>query len=186
MNKNYIIIGVVIVAVVGVGIVLSRSSVPGFTENNDYGAGAPSNNEPVACTADAKQCPDGSFVSRVAPNCEFAECAKEAMIEPVVIVFTDTGYSPKSITIKKGTVVMYKNMSSSKDTWPAVAMHPSHTAYDGTTLAEHCANPTPTTFDACRRLKPGESWSVTLDKVGTWKYHDHVAASLFGEIIVTE
>ncbi|MEM4255135.1 MAG: beta-propeller domain-containing protein [Candidatus Norongarragalinales archaeon] len=29
---------------------------------------------PVACTADAKQCPDGSFVGRVAPSCEFAPC----------------------------------------------------------------------------------------------------------------
>lgn len=28
----------------------------------------------VACTADAKQCPDGSYVGRVAPNCEFAAC----------------------------------------------------------------------------------------------------------------
>ena len=30
--------------------------------------------EPVYCTMDAKECPDGSFVSRVAPNCEFAPC----------------------------------------------------------------------------------------------------------------
>ncbi len=29
---------------------------------------------PTACTMEAKQCPDGSYVSRVAPNCEFAEC----------------------------------------------------------------------------------------------------------------
>ena len=29
------------------------------------------NPEPVACTADAKQCTDGSFVGRVGPNCEF-------------------------------------------------------------------------------------------------------------------
>ncbi|MCL4208597.1 hypothetical protein KJZ63_03120 [Patescibacteria group bacterium] len=28
----------------------------------------------VVCTADAKQCPDGSSVGRVAPNCEFAAC----------------------------------------------------------------------------------------------------------------
>jgi hypothetical protein len=28
----------------------------------------------VACTADAKQCPDGSFVSRTGPNCEFEAC----------------------------------------------------------------------------------------------------------------
>lgn len=29
---------------------------------------------PIACTQDAKQCPDGSYVSRVAPSCEFAKC----------------------------------------------------------------------------------------------------------------
>jgi len=29
----------------------------------------------VACTADAKQCPDGSWVSRIPPNCEFAPCS---------------------------------------------------------------------------------------------------------------
>ncbi|MFA5413514.1 MAG: hypothetical protein WC348_03165 [Patescibacteria group bacterium] len=30
--------------------------------------------EPVFCTADAKLCFDGSYVSRVAPSCEFAPC----------------------------------------------------------------------------------------------------------------
>lgn len=29
---------------------------------------------PVACTLDAKICPDGSYVSRVGPDCEFEEC----------------------------------------------------------------------------------------------------------------
>ena len=28
----------------------------------------------VACTLDAKECPDGSFVGRSGPNCEFAKC----------------------------------------------------------------------------------------------------------------
>ena len=31
-------------------------------------------NEPRACTAEAKQCPDGSYVGRTGPNCEFTEC----------------------------------------------------------------------------------------------------------------
>ncbi|MFA6257732.1 MAG: hypothetical protein WC671_01825 [Candidatus Paceibacterota bacterium] len=31
----------------------------------------PKTKEPVACTADAKQCPDGSYVGRTGPNCEF-------------------------------------------------------------------------------------------------------------------
>jgi hypothetical protein len=30
--------------------------------------------QPVACTQDAKQCPDGSYVSRQGPKCEFAPC----------------------------------------------------------------------------------------------------------------
>ena len=29
---------------------------------------------PVACTQEAKQCPDGSYVSRTEPKCEFAAC----------------------------------------------------------------------------------------------------------------
>lgn len=30
--------------------------------------------EPIACTMEAKQCPDGSYVGRSGPNCEFAKC----------------------------------------------------------------------------------------------------------------
>ncbi len=29
---------------------------------------------PVACTEEAKQCPDGSYVGRSGPNCEFSSC----------------------------------------------------------------------------------------------------------------
>ncbi|MCL5409853.1 MAG: hypothetical protein M1607_03275 [Patescibacteria group bacterium] len=29
---------------------------------------------PEACTQEAKQCPDGSFVGRTGPNCEFSPC----------------------------------------------------------------------------------------------------------------
>lgn len=32
------------------------------------------NNEEVACTMEAKLCPDGSYVGRVGPDCEFAPC----------------------------------------------------------------------------------------------------------------
>lgn len=34
------------------------------------------NDDSTFCTADAKQCPDGSYVSRTGPNCEFTECPK--------------------------------------------------------------------------------------------------------------
>ena len=34
--------------------------------------------EPVFCTQEARQCPDGSYVGRTEPNCEFAPCAEPA------------------------------------------------------------------------------------------------------------
>ncbi len=37
---------------------------------------------PVACTQEAKQCPDGSFVGRTGPQCQFAECPKVAPVPP--------------------------------------------------------------------------------------------------------
>lgn len=33
--------------------------------------------QPVACTLDAKLCPDGSYVGRIGPRCEFAPCPGE-------------------------------------------------------------------------------------------------------------
>jgi len=39
--------------------------------------------EPVACTMEAKLCPDGSYVGRVSPKCEFAPCPEIRTINPV-------------------------------------------------------------------------------------------------------
>lgn len=40
----------------------------------------PTESEPVACTMDAKICPDGSAVGRVGPNCEFAACPSQGAV----------------------------------------------------------------------------------------------------------
>jgi hypothetical protein len=37
--------------------------------------------KPVACTQEAKICPDGSAVGRTGPNCEFAECPEKTIAE---------------------------------------------------------------------------------------------------------
>ncbi|VVB75101.1 Uncharacterised protein [uncultured archaeon] len=55
---------------------------PGFCPNGDIVAGAvnecgciaPPTCAPIACTLDAKACPDGSYVGRVAPDCNFEPC----------------------------------------------------------------------------------------------------------------
>lgn len=37
--------------------------------------------KPVACTMDVKECPDGSYVSRIPPKCDFAPCPETRTIK---------------------------------------------------------------------------------------------------------
>lgn len=46
-----------------------------------YGIINISKNRPVACTADAKICPDGTGVGRSAPSCEFDPCPVSKICE---------------------------------------------------------------------------------------------------------
>jgi hypothetical protein len=70
------------------GNIRGEQETGGFPGTPGYGNGtnlpgspivapAPQPGDPgdgVACTADAMQCPDGSFVGRVPPSCAFATC----------------------------------------------------------------------------------------------------------------
>ena len=38
--------------------------------------------QPVACTMEAKLCPDGSAVGRTGPNCEFSKCPEVVVRKP--------------------------------------------------------------------------------------------------------
>lgn len=87
------------------------------------------------------------------------------------IVISDSGFTPKDVTIKKGGTMTFVN-NSSKVRWPASAPHPTHTDYPG--------------FDPLKGIAPGQSWSFTFEKTGTWKYHDHLQPTFFGSVTVTE
>lgn len=98
------------------------------------------------------------------------------------VTYSASGFSPATVTIKKGGTVTWKNQSGG-NMWVASANHPTHTVYDGTSRAEHCSAPTATTFDQC---KGGGDYSFAFTQAGTWNYHDHINASHFGKVIVTE
>ncbi len=110
-----------------------------------------------------------------------AETTPAASSSAVTVTYTDEGFSPKEISIPLGTTVTFINQSTGK-MWVASAMHPSHTVYSGTSLAQHCPDTTSSSFDQCAS---GDSFSFTFTKEGTWKYHDHVDASHGGSVIVT-
>jgi plastocyanin len=103
--------------------------------------------------------------------------------EEYVVTYTNSGYSPSTLKIEKGETVTFKNQSS-RPMWPASAKHPTHEVYSGTSLEEHCPDKTGTAFDACKGYLSGESWSFKFDKVGSWKYHDHLNPTATGVIVV--
>ncbi len=99
------------------------------------------------------------------------------------VLYADAGFSPQNLTIKAGDTVTWKNQSSGQ-LWVGSAMHPTHTAYSGTTLQQHCPDTANTAFDECQAVQNGGSWSFTFTKTGSWGYHNHSNASKFGKITV--
>ncbi len=73
MNKQLIVAILVLLAfTLGVVFLNSRNQI----DQGGYTGG-------VACTMEAKLCPDGSYVGRGGPNCEFANCPSQ-VVKPVV------------------------------------------------------------------------------------------------------
>ncbi|OGI68075.1 hypothetical protein A2738_02715 [Candidatus Nomurabacteria bacterium RIFCSPHIGHO2_01_FULL_42_15] len=105
------------------------------------------------------------------------QTTNDSNIASPVIIYSNTGYAPSTITIKAGTIVTFKN-ESSLSMWTASASHPTHGVYPTT---GGCLG---STFDSCKGILPGESWSFKFDEVGNWKYHDHLKPSFFGTIVV--
>ena len=97
--------------------------------------------------------------------------------EEKVVVYTDAGYSPATLTVKNGETVTFKNQSS-QSMWTASAGHPAHRVYPTT---GGCLG---STFDACKSIQPGDSWSFKFDIPGSWGYHNHLNPGDTGIIVV--
>lgn len=95
------------------------------------------------------------------------------------VVVTDNGFSPKEVKIKKGDSVRWTNQSSALS-WPASAIHPTHSIYPE---KGGCID---SAFDACRELNKGESFTFVFNFSGSWKYHDHLNPSKVGTVVVEE
>ena len=85
-----------------------------------------------------------------------------------LVTISASGFTPKSITIKAGESVTWTNNDSEKHTVNS-SPHPTHTDYQPLNLGV---------------IQPGQQKSLTFDKAGTYKYHDHLNPSLFGSVTV--
>jgi|GEM_PF-2555718 len=108
----------------------------------------------------------GVMIDRSGPN-EGEELPKEATIE-----ITSSGFSPGSVRIAKGGTVTWINRGAAAS-WPASAVHPTHTVYPGSGIEKCGTAEAASIFDACTGLAEGESYSFTFGPAGTWRYHDH-------------
>lgn len=158
-------------------------------------------NNAVFCTMDAKQCPDGSYVGRVGPSCEFSPCptppqATQKKIEAVHLsdvvpvatsslqIFTPVQLPKASATVRYSelgflaattTIKQYQTVdfinTSNHSFWPASNDHPGHTLYPE--------------FDARTPITTGNKFTFTFNVPGVWNYHNHLKPSQHGVIIVT-
>ncbi|HEX3099900.1 MAG TPA: cupredoxin domain-containing protein [Patescibacteria group bacterium] len=170
MNQKQIIGAVVIIAVIIAGVVVYTRShkVDNSTENantqstesldantnvNDAASTDTNTNTNIQGDAPTKEpvAPDGNDV---------------AVVE---IDYDGKAFSPSTVTIKSGDVVVFKN-NSTTSFWPASGPHPTHTLYPE--------------FDPKQAIAAGQSWQFKFTKVGTWPFHNHLNPSATGTIIV--
>jgi len=95
----------------------------------------------------------------------------KAPIPEAKVVLKDDSFEPESLTITKGTMVIFQN-EGSKPHWPASNLHPTHGIYPE--------------FDPQIEVPNGQSWSFVFEKPGKWKYHDHLYPEIRGEINVSQ
>lgn len=90
--------------------------------------------------------------------------------ETATITFTNNGFEPRELTVKKGTVITVINESSSSVQFSSDE-HPAHRDNPEMNMMV---------------LAPRESDSYTAAKAGAWSFHDHLNESKTGTVTVTE
>lgn len=89
----------------------------------------------------------------------------------VSIVLTDDGFVPRDVQVDRGTTVVFSTTRPFQF-WPASNEHPAHTIFPD--------------FDSKRPIDADQPWSYTFERLGEWRFHDHVRSYYSGTIYVVE
>ena len=88
------VLGLLLVAIIGVvGYIFWQMAIQ--SDNADAGEEGE-----IVCAKDARQCPDGSFVSRVPPTCQFAACPNSNAQEKSILLETRIGEGSSGLDVK--------------------------------------------------------------------------------------
>ncbi len=96
---------------------------------------------------------------------------KGGVVATASVQYTEGGFAPNTITVKKGTTVVFTNRSQG-GMWVASAAHPTHQLLPG--------------FDQKQSVATSGTYQYAFTVVGTWKYHNHVAPEDTGTVVVTQ
>lgn len=95
----------------------------------------------------------------------------------VLVSYTERGFEPVKVTIKKGDTIRFAN-NSSGDLWVSAGGSVG-SVYPGT--GKECGQ---SAFDSCRILRPLHFWEFTFDIAGTWGYKNVSDTAMMGVVIV--
>lgn len=151
MNRN-ILLGLIIVVLVVGGFVL--------VQNN-------SKTEAPATTTTQTPTTEPEAMEK-APETDSDAPEKAMEKEATTVTLSDSGFSPKSVSVKVGDTVVWKNSSGGPTTVDS-AQHPTHLVYPKLNLGN---------------FNDGEEHKLVFDKAGKYSYHDHLNPSRFGTVVV--
>ena len=176
MTKKWVPAVIVIALVIVGGFLATRkTSAPAqVEENNTQKSTLPKIVEQMdkpATGVTTQETPTAPVINNSAGQLSGEDQPEGTDVQVFNVVFDGTSFSPKSLDVKLGDVVIFKNKSQ-VGFWPASGPHPQHTAYPE--------------FDAKQAIAAGKSYQFKFAKVGNWNYHDHLHAFATGVVNVTK
>jgi len=152
-------------------VVIAVVSVLAFSGSSLQATPAAAENAPATPPVTATDTP----VSSPAPETVAAPVNSNGF--QYLISYTDGGFEPLSLLVKKGETVRFTN-NSQGGLWVASVARPGATVYPGRSDCGASA------FGTCAALKPGDFWEFTFDVAGTWSYKNISDSSKTGTVTV--
>lgn len=87
------------------------------------------------------------------------------------VSFDGARFTPSSVDIRVGDIVIFRNNSKSSF-WPASSPHPQHSDYPE--------------FDAGKAVPAGGKFQFQFTQPGSWEYHDHLSPGATGTVNVAK
>ena len=171
-NKFIVPAVIVIILVIGAGFLVARRGAehPLETGSEQVLLNPSKPTTTPTSTPSTVQTPTPTLTEKTSEG-QFSggDAVENVDVQVFEVVYDGEGFSPNSLKVKQGDVVIFSDKSS-KAFRPASDPHPSHTLYPE--------------LDAKTPVASGGSFQFKFTKLGSWGYHDHLNSAATGTIIV--